>query len=1000
MFKGLKAPGPAFIFDPLTATYQVLRGVHTADLAPASTESLLEKFAVLATQLRRVQAFSDAAVFTSAAESSPMSEEIEFLRALPTIAAFGAAVSQQVLAIRGQLVEFEELLAKNSNRLKLLSLRLKLAIVSRQVTAVHHVVKACRWKGDPACTAASVLDVLHNSLEIQLMQSGSHGGVIAGMLGEIFAAAWEPLASAIDDWLLRGSLESAPPEFFIFKIDENSDQGAFWSDKYMLRRQEDGTVAAPALLKAIVEQLLSAGLAAVGLQHAEQTQRVALPSNAFLPRGAFDEETFAQNAYRTDGTKLYVEFCQRMRSLLLQWAPSSNLSSGTPLDHLPPITKSSQPRLSLAAQLVSSQATTSLQNDDREPEGSCIEEWTAAVARSPGTAVVPANEDLCDLPLLPPTPFHLPAAALCPAGTALDAGDTNDDEENNTNSQHAQHPVARAMHQATVARARQAAAGRAEVLAAAFTTQFNASANDRTFQVQSSSSQDSPKEVAPMLMTHASCTASPRNNNTLGADGDLGFGFGGEREWGHMFTRVARALFSTSQSSTVQTQTNTLSNAINLGSITPLEGPEGGLELGLQTPKAILQNFTPDSPTAVNTYNTAHSRPLFAPLTAATTSTSVSTLPTDASCWASSLPLQVLGSRCFIEPLKTRIHRTGTRTCETMLNSGIIPQLTMLRHIAAAGGPYMEPFVQYLLTHISTSRGVDGLSSFELNMALENALVGAREEAGPVVLPAVRAAVRPASSAGGKKPEAFPGQLATTVGSLHRLMITLEAPFPLSLIADESFLKLHTSVCIFSLQLQWVEQTLVAARVASWKKKGAAATSLSLVASASAPATRSTQQQMLHLVRAVRMHMLTALEVAGKTLETSMVKCSSLSEVVSRCKEFESAVHMGCLLDTSEHDVRAVLLEALESSLRHCILLGHARRVEADLIGVGAQILAADAQVRLGRIQSVIHATEKQFAEHRGKLLSIIAAQQHQSGAQGDAAKALLATLDVDAQVR
>ena len=81
MFKGLKAPGPAFIFDPLTATYQVLRGVHTADLAPASTESLLEKFAVLATQLRRVQAFSDAAVFTSAAESSPMSEEIEFLRA-------------------------------------------------------------------------------------------------------------------------------------------------------------------------------------------------------------------------------------------------------------------------------------------------------------------------------------------------------------------------------------------------------------------------------------------------------------------------------------------------------------------------------------------------------------------------------------------------------------------------------------------------------------------------------------------------------------------------------------------------------------------------------------------------------------------------------------------------------------------------------------------------------------------------------------------------------
>lgn len=989
MLKGLKAPGPAFTFEPSSASYHVLRGVHTADLAPASTENLLEKFAALATQLRRVQAFSDAIIFTSAAEmeTSPSgAQEIEALRALPTVAAFGAAVSQQVLSIRGQLVDFEELLANNSDHLKLLSLRLKLAVVSRQVTAVHQAVQGCRWRGDPARTAASVLDVLHNALEVQLMQSGSHGGVVAGMLGEIFAAAWEPLATAIDNWLLRGSLDSAPPEFFIFKIEE-SGHGVFWSDAFMLRRQDDGTVAAPALLKPIADQLLSAGLAAVGLQQQSKQQQqygelhsngiamTPLPATVHDP-SSFEDTSTATNEHEPESGNLYLEFCGRMKGLLLQWAPSHStqelaLNGGTALPAPPPPLVSS-----LAAKITAFSSSASMaQNSKIEDEGgSCIEEWAAAVARSPSTAVVPFSEDLSDLPLLPPTPLDLPAAALCPAATAFDPG--NDAEG------WAQHPVAHAMHQATTARAQQAAAGRAEVLTSAFTSQFNGNADnstipndkDGTFQqiVQANSPPRPPsssEEEEGTIYTSATGSPTASSPTTSSPAGVEVADFGGEREWEHMFTRVARELFNTSNPTTSKPNTATQRLDNSFSSCQSIFAP------------ALINAAAPPS--------TSTSRP-----------ESASLLPTDPSVWASSLPLQVLGDRSLLQPIREKISQAGKRTCDAMLRAGLIPQLTTLRHIAAAGGPEMESFVQYLLTHISTSRGVDGLSPFELNMALANALGAGREgnedNMATLALPAAHAVVKP--SAGGKPENFSPGQLATTVASMHRVMLSIDAPFPVNLIADDSFLQLHTAVSTLSLQLQWVEQSLVRARVSAWKKGAGIGASNGSISAVSSPATRVTQQQMIHLVRAMRMHMLTALEVAGGVLESAIVGCVSLSEIVAHCKEFEGAVRVGCLLETPEHDVRAVLIEGLESSLRHCILLGHARRVEADLLGVGAMVLASDAKVRLARIKTVIQATERQFTEHRARLLTLIAAQGH-SGAHSDAARGLLATLDPDGRL-
>ena len=84
--------------------------MHTSDLPPASTASLLTTFTTLATHLRRIQSFCDAIVFTSTnyqRENNNLSGDITAVRALPTVAAFAAAVARQVVVIRGQLIDLE-----------------------------------------------------------------------------------------------------------------------------------------------------------------------------------------------------------------------------------------------------------------------------------------------------------------------------------------------------------------------------------------------------------------------------------------------------------------------------------------------------------------------------------------------------------------------------------------------------------------------------------------------------------------------------------------------------------------------------------------------------------------------------------------------------------------------------------------------------------------------------------------------------------------------------
>jgi len=917
MLKGLQIPGLAFKFDSESETYRVSRGVHTSDVPPASIASLLTTFTALATHLRRIQTFCDAIVFTSAKYQGKKDniEETEALKAVPTVAAFAAAVARQVVAIRGQLAHLDRASTTESkDNLNLLSLRLKLALMKRQVDALHAVVKECDWKGTAPCTASALLDTLYSVLETHLMRSGQHNGAVSAMLAEIFCAAWKPLNDALDIWLSNGSLAAAPPEFYIFKEEHDSSSGnnsTFWSEKYQLQWKKDTThaIAAPALVAPLAKSLLHAGRASVGLTLSTEKLHLAQQTNT--------NET---------SPSLHTEFIQSLASIIEREDASSMSHTITPrqkIDNRSTI----EPNINNASTVNDNNYYNNSNADGNLEDCLCLKDWTAAVARSPATAMAPLSEDISDLTLIPISAFDLPEAVMCPEttafinghGTEVVSGEKGEVKEEEMK----RHPVAVAMHLASSARALQADAEKTDsVIAAEF--------------------YDTDAEkfggALPQMLT----------GNPSGK------------------------FFKFSKKTTTMTST-------------------------------IERNEK---------------------------------IPSDAASWAASLPLQVLIHRCLVEPIHHRMKQAEERTCEAILQAGLLTQLATMETVAAAAGPVLEPFVQFLLRSCSTLRGVDGISPFELNSALANALVeGEKALTGLGSLAVTIAPSAPTTTKDSSSISAAPGGGVCSISSLTRVSLTLDPSYPLTLIATDSFLKLHTMLWTLSLQLQWVAQSLTAARVYLWKEspsqRGSSTDKNDVLSTTTAPSTRAVQQEMIHLVSAVRQHMLTHVESANVRMRRGIATCGSLREMEKQCKEYEEELRHGCLVDyafrshekrscindgataataSASTELHSSLLQVLESSLRHCILLGHARQIKSLVHKAKhAQLEAEDAEQEALALESLelaeqkffhsmsaVAATEREFEGHRVAFMERVSMYGSEAGAHSDAAKALLAAVDVE----
>lgn len=176
MLKGVADPGPAFQLDPVRDAYAPRASVHMHSSSHGSTRALLARFAAAGTAVRRVQAFCAAAVRGGGCGGSTTAEgDEQRLYALPTVAAFAAAVAEQQQGLQHQVLVLEA--AHSSGTLDtLLQLHQRVTGLAEQATLLAALARrCCTWRGSPADTAASLLSGVYDALQLQLLQARSQG---------------------------------------------------------------------------------------------------------------------------------------------------------------------------------------------------------------------------------------------------------------------------------------------------------------------------------------------------------------------------------------------------------------------------------------------------------------------------------------------------------------------------------------------------------------------------------------------------------------------------------------------------------------------------------------------------------------------------------------------------------------------------------------------------------------------------------------------------------
>lgn len=182
MLKGVATPGPAFRLDSVRGTYQPCPRVHLHSSSHGAARALLQHFASAASAVRRVQAFCSGAVRGSGSGAVAAEDEEARLHALPTVAAFAAAVAEQEQGLQQQVLILEAAASSGALR-SLLQLQQRTAGLAQQAQLLSSLARCCcRWRGSPAETSAGLLSGLHEALQLQLLQARSQGGSLLAAL--------------------------------------------------------------------------------------------------------------------------------------------------------------------------------------------------------------------------------------------------------------------------------------------------------------------------------------------------------------------------------------------------------------------------------------------------------------------------------------------------------------------------------------------------------------------------------------------------------------------------------------------------------------------------------------------------------------------------------------------------------------------------------------------------------------------------------------------------
>ncbi|PRW51046.1 gamma-tubulin complex component 5-like [Chlorella sorokiniana] len=1066
MLKGVAHPGPAFQLDAVRDAYAPRPGVHLHSSSHGSARSLLARFAQAATAIRRVQAFCATAVRCSgsvgaeaaAGGGSQEQQEERRLYSLPTVSAFAAAVAEQQQVLQQQVLVLEAAFSSGALT-SLLQLAQRTTGLAQQAALLAALARrCCAWRGSAAETSAGLLSGLYDALQLQLLQARSQGGVAAAMLLRIFTATCRPQLAVLHGWLYRGQLDDPAGEFFLQASGASipTDSPRFWSDAYTLRRTAaTAAPAVPCFLLPLADSILSAGKAAL-LLNAYSSWRLAAAAargSAAAPAGG----SAAPEVFASPSKRRLSEYGALGFAIAAGQGPGQHSRPPHPYGVPPPAAAALADSLVAAgsdgdapgpeplllhqqllqnleaqlqeqlafggslsspvkgsAQLLTVAGATGATAAGASPAGSrssdasssgtsggshtCHEEWQQACAACEDhTLLLPPEDALPQLPAVPASADRLPAAPLAtiaqpPLG--LDG----------------QPPAEPPVQQTAAGVAASSGVAQSSNGQPTIGDRMRAAAAARTAQACCTAAAQLSLLIIPPAPLEAMALAAgsrAQANGTAAAceaqQAQQAQQFDGA-VWQEWYRRVASSL---SQQLQVLDSISAVGSSSS-SAATSSRRLAGGYRVPLGLPR--YTNASPSEQLWGRSGSPAASSASLLGVPGAQ--------PLQPQLAAAAPPLDVVLQHSLLRPVRTQVDAASGALCTALLRHGLLRQLAALRDTYLLGSPLLEPFVSVLLRSISTSGGMDRLSEFEANSALQDALTaGGRAPVLRMTAHIAKAAVGTPGAAGATPTPPSAAGVQQRVQALSRLRLRCEPGWPLGLVVGEEMLAQYNSVFVLLLQLLWVKQSLKSVRYHGWKAGRQAA--------AGGTARDALQHQMVHLVDSVLQYINDRVLAAGAWLEQAMEECTSLDEM-HRCRaKYLRAVTRYCLL-SSEGVARLVhegLLHLLNACLQYCALHKQVTTVAAALRagssgsegaggsdgqedeqadggaagGAWAHLTAArraELPRRGGEATRQLAALRKEFGNRQRLLLRVLSTKAAEAGSHADELRQLLGALD------
>ncbi|KAL0024129.1 hypothetical protein WJX77_000413 [Trebouxia sp. C0004] len=930
MLRGAQDPGPAFRLDRGSGSFTANSDTHVPHLSHSSLHHMLGSFAATGTDLLKLQTFVNkvqSAVSSQSWQASRAQSSVS-----PTLAAFAAALADQMHPMWAKLVEIEQSLGitETSIKVSLLHLEYQLQGVLRRIGLLKHVWEEVLGTEDHSrdrpVTAAQLscdlLTKLKSMLHHYSLQGGPRGSQEAAVLLRIWKQSMQPLLAALQAWLYDGLLQGSPFNFFICEDQNVSvDSPYFWNEAFTLRRTASGDVACPNFLQPLVEGILSTGKSLILLRAHQDLHTRTSAASPSLQGGATpsNSPTSKLRAIAANSAKM-------------QGATANGSSS---------LEAAIANRPGLGQMMAQSQASW---------QPLAVGTWPLIASSAPSAAAysMPMHHSRH-------RGLHTPSAARPHAGCYQQHIESQSQSEvltgRSTQSSHHDSAVPGSEH----------IVGFTQTAHLAPRTQLSdtscpSNLDNRVVHLPLQHvSQGGLPHLAPARshvaqLLHQIDTDPVENMQQAGMHAaEAGLASGCQQA-----SVESGILDHQQQQQSVRADSSVLEWCSRADELLQLSAAPGEAV-------PMQASFPGSLPIGLNILPAYSGRGMF----------SMSQQPNDKweedRRWLQGLqnvdlpPVDHLLDECLIQPIQEQVDMVGGVLLARLLGEwGLMHQLTILRNVFLLGCPLLMPFASALYGRLHKGQKLSSLSHFELEVMLQQSLADQPpHRPGDHALPppntlSVELVHQNPSASMSRASSSGEGCARCNVAELLPLRLHYRVPWPLSIIVDDATLVKYNQVLTFLLQVRWAKWSLERVRVKAGRGEAGRPLEHGDVLA----------HQLSHFVNTLHQFVMDRLlHGAWLALEQALEGAKSLEEVKAAHSRFVVAVQRQCLLapDKTWKLIEGVVVQILNQVLQFADL-------QQKLRTPGTKVSVAD-------VRAELEALDAKFKDRHRYLLKVLTAK-------------------------